>query len=130
MANTMTHDPLPSLERLQSRIETLREATQDPNQRQPQSSGAAGMRMGVEFCSGVLVGAGFGYLLDQWLNTTPLFLILFMGIGTAAGVRLMTLTAGQMARGMEEEEARAAKAKARKQEKPQPAPEAEKELQE
>lgn len=45
-----------------------------------------GMRMASEFVSAILVGALLGLGLDNWLKTTPWFLLLGLGIGFAAGV--------------------------------------------
>lgn len=44
-----------------------------------------GMRVGVELFAGVLVGALIGYFLDRAFNTLPLFLVIFVLIGAAAG---------------------------------------------
>lgn len=44
-----------------------------------------GFRVLSEFVAGVVVGFLIGWQLDEWLSTTPLFLILFLGLGTAAG---------------------------------------------
>ncbi len=43
-------------------------------------------RFGVELVSALAVGAGIGYLLDRWLETTPLFLVVFFFLGAAAGM--------------------------------------------
>lgn len=37
--------------------------------------------------SAIVVGGAFGYFLDGWLGTGPLFLIVFGGLGFYAGVR-------------------------------------------
>ena len=33
-------------------------------------------RVGTEILAGLIIGAGIGWTIDQWLNTTPLFLSL------------------------------------------------------
>ena len=43
-------------------------------------------RVATELLAGLLVGAGIGWTLDKWLNTNPLFLILFFLLGGAAGI--------------------------------------------
>tara|TARA_B100000963_G_C22116762_1_gene447264 strand:- start:14 stop:322 length:309 start_codon:yes stop_codon:yes gene_type:complete len=43
-------------------------------------------RVGTELLAGLLIGAGMGWTLDQWINTTPLFLIIFFILGGIAGV--------------------------------------------
>jgi ATP synthase protein I len=37
--------------------------------------------------SAIVVGGGFGYLLDRWLGSSPAFLIILGGLGFYAGVR-------------------------------------------
>jgi F0F1-type ATP synthase assembly protein I len=37
--------------------------------------------------SAILVGGTFGYFLDRWLGTKPVFLIILGGVGFYAGVR-------------------------------------------
>jgi len=44
-----------------------------------------GTRIGTELVSGVLVGAGLGYLLDRLFGTSPVLLIMFLIFGGAAG---------------------------------------------
>ena len=43
-------------------------------------------RVGTELLAGLLIGAGIGWTLDQWVNTTPLFLIIFFILGGIAGI--------------------------------------------
>ena len=33
-------------------------------------------RVGTELLAGLLIGAGMGWTIDKWINTTPLFLSL------------------------------------------------------
>jgi ATP synthase protein I len=50
-------------------------------------SGAwAGVHAGIEIFVAFVVGLGVGWGLDTWLGTMPLFLILFVLLGGAAGV--------------------------------------------
>ena len=44
-------------------------------------------RFMVDLLAGIGVGVGIGWVLDRWLNTAPLFLIVFMLLGFAAGMR-------------------------------------------
>jgi ATP synthase protein I len=44
-----------------------------------------GMRVLSEFIGGVIAGGGVGWLLDMLFSTKPLFLIVFIGLGTATG---------------------------------------------
>jgi ATP synthase protein I len=44
-----------------------------------------GFRILSEFVAGVAVGGLIGWLIDKWLSSSPLFLIVFLALGTAAG---------------------------------------------
>jgi ATP synthase protein I len=44
------------------------------------------LRVGVEMIAGLLVGLAIGYGLDRWLGTRPLFIIVFVLLGGAAGM--------------------------------------------
>ncbi|MBB4196704.1 hypothetical protein CCR94_12080 [Rhodoblastus sphagnicola] len=44
-----------------------------------------GFRVLTEFVAATVVGALIGWRLDVWLGTTPFLLILFLGLGIAAG---------------------------------------------
>ncbi len=43
-------------------------------------------RVGVELVAAVVVGLAIGWGLDFWLKTRPLFLVLFVFLGGAAGI--------------------------------------------
>ena len=44
-----------------------------------------GARVLTEFVAGIAVGALIGWQLDKWLHTSPILLIVFLALGTAAG---------------------------------------------
>ena len=44
-----------------------------------------GIRVLTEFVAGVAVGALIGWQLDVWFKTSPILLIVFLTLGTAAG---------------------------------------------
>ena len=44
-----------------------------------------GFRVLSEFVAATVVSALIGWRLDLWIGTTPFFLILFLGLGVAAG---------------------------------------------
>jgi ATP synthase protein I len=50
------------------------------------SAMSVGLRVGVEMVSALAVGTGIGFALDRWLHMSPLFLVLFVLLGGAAGV--------------------------------------------
>jgi ATP synthase protein I len=47
---------------------------------------AYGMRLGIEFLAGTVVGLGLGWWLDMTFDTTPWLLLLFGILGFAAGL--------------------------------------------
>ena len=47
---------------------------------------AFGMRIGVEFASGTVVGFLMGFGIDKYFNTTPWFLLIFTLLGFCAGM--------------------------------------------
>lgn len=55
-------------------------------------------RLGTEFIAAILVGAVAGYLLDQWLKTTPWLMLVLLLIGFAAGVVNVTRAAAEMSK--------------------------------
>lgn len=45
-----------------------------------------GYVIGISLFTHVLVGIFIGYGLDHWLNTKPLFILIFIFLGFAAGI--------------------------------------------
>ena len=48
---------------------------------------AVAMRLSSELVAGVLLGAGLGWFVDWCFDTMPVFLVIFTGLGTIAGVK-------------------------------------------
>lgn len=53
-------------------------------------------RLSTELVAGIFVGGGIGLLLDKWLGTGPLFLLIFFFLGMAAGILNVFRTAKQL----------------------------------
>ncbi len=53
-------------------------------------------RMVIELVTGLGIGFGIGYGLDALFGTLPLFLVLFIFLGFAAGVRVMLRSAREV----------------------------------
>ena len=61
----------------------------------PESALGLAMRVGVELVSALAIGVVIGWLLDRWLGTGPWLMVVFILLGSAAGV----LNVYRMARG-------------------------------
>ncbi len=94
----MTDEPDPErLKALEERIAALRGGKEErPHQEESYSQAQHVWRMVVELVTGLLIGFGIGYGLDSVFGTMPLFLVLFMLLGFAAGVRVMLRTAAEL----------------------------------
>lgn len=53
-------------------------------------------RMVIELVAGLMIGFGIGYGLDTLFGTMPIFLVLFIFAGFAAGVKTMLRSAKEM----------------------------------
>ncbi len=54
--------------------------------------------VGIAFVLAVLIGFLVGYALDNWLGTSPLFIIVFFFLGLAAGIVNVVRTANAVGR--------------------------------
>ncbi|MBV9539456.1 MAG: AtpZ/AtpI family protein [Acidisphaera sp.] len=86
-------DQPPQRDSFEARLRNARERAglDAPPSPPPSSSGTpsalgVGMRVGVELVSALVVAVGIGWLLDRWLHTTPVFIVIFLFLGGAAGV--------------------------------------------
>lgn len=59
----------------------------ETHQREQAHSHSAGLRLGLEFVSGILAGALLGWVVDHFFHTTPFGLVIFMLLGFASGLR-------------------------------------------
>jgi len=55
-------------------------------------------RMVIELVAGLGIGFGIGYGLDTLFGTMPIFLVLFVFLGLAAGVKTMMRSANEVQR--------------------------------
>jgi len=87
------------LDELERRIQAARQ------EREPKRPGKAGekftaasmaWRMTLELVVGGLVGAAMGWGLDELFGTLPVFLIVFVLLGFAAGIRTMMRSAEEV----------------------------------
>jgi ATP synthase protein I len=85
------------LKELENRIARVR-ATNAPKPVKEEHHTMANMawRMVIELVAGIAIGFGIGFGLDWLFGTMPIFLILFIGLGMAAGIRTMMRTAQEV----------------------------------
>ena len=88
------------LRELDSRIQAARERQAPKRGKTGDKFAMANMawRMTLELVVGGMVGAAMGYGLDVVFGTLPVFLIVFVLLGFAAGVRTMMRSAEEMQR--------------------------------
>ena len=94
------HKPPPSLEDLETRLDRARDAQADRAGRgsDGKGMGATGvaLQMSIEVVAPLGVGVFIGWLIDGWLVTAPLFLVIFFFLGAAAGGLNVYRRAGQL----------------------------------
>lgn len=44
-----------------------------------------GLRVGTEIVASTVIGLGLGFYIDKWLDTRPVFLLVFFLFGVVAG---------------------------------------------
>lgn len=95
-ARVMTsRPPKDPIDELGSKIDALREGRKPKPATKGGKYAAAGFgwRMTVDLVTGVFVGAAMGWGLDSLFGTKPAFLIVFVLLGFAAGVKVMMKSA-------------------------------------
>ena len=73
------------LQKLKERIDTA-ETTNSPPPKQKKQSGAGfGFKISTEIIAALVVGVGIGLIVDKYLGTKPIGLIIFFIFGAIAG---------------------------------------------
>jgi len=73
-------------QRLRQAQKTRKARLPEDRTRNPSTGVGLALRLGVELVTGLAIGGGIGWLIDQWLGTLPWFLLLFFILGAAAGI--------------------------------------------
>ena len=91
------HIENPKLKDLDDKLKKIRENKVGSNSdNQAFKSAHIGWRMVLELVIGIVIGVILGFSLDSFLNTSPIFLIILIFLGFAAGVRTMIKTAKEI----------------------------------
>lgn len=100
------------LDELDRRIKAARDARAPKRGTQGDKFAAANMawRMTLELVVAGMVGAAMGWGLDELFGTLPLFLIVFILLGFAAGIRTVMRSADEIRRQQAAEAAKSAAA--------------------
>ena len=85
------------MSQLETRLSAVRKA-QEPKPRADEHYSMANMawRMVIELVAGLGIGFGIGYGLDRLFGTLPIFMVLFIMLGLAAGVKTMLRSAQEI----------------------------------
>jgi ATP synthase protein I len=79
---------------LEAKIAAAKKATEPkPRGDEHYSQANLAWRMVIELVAGLMIGFGIGFGLDSLFGTMPLFLVIFILLGLAAGIRVMLRTA-------------------------------------
>ena len=96
-----TPDPSPE-ERLRALEDRIAKAKggepQKPHQEEHYSQVSLAWRMVIELVAGLMIGFSMGYAIDWLLGTLPVFLVIFVFLGLAAGIKTMLRSAQEMQR--------------------------------
>jgi len=86
------------LAKLEKRIAEAKQAQAPdrPHGEEHYSQAQVAWRMVIELVAGLGIGFGIGYGLDLLFGTMPMFLVLFILLGFAAGVKTMLRTATEV----------------------------------
>jgi len=87
------------LRSLGKRLDKARRRT-EPRRKAPPTSLGIASRFATELVVAVVVGGGLGWLLDHFLGTRPIFLIVLVVLGAAAGIRNVMRAAKEINAGM------------------------------
>ncbi|MFC2968980.1 AtpZ/AtpI family protein [Acidimangrovimonas pyrenivorans] len=91
------NDEKERLQRFEERLAKAKQTTAPkPTAATDMGKASTAWRMITELVAGIGIGFGIGYGLDSLFGTMPLFLVLFIFFGFAAGIKVMLRTAAEL----------------------------------
>ena len=92
-------DPAQRLRALEERIARAKgQEPARPHGEEHYSQASLAWRMVIELVAGLMMGFGMGYAIDWLLGTLPVFLVIFVFLGLAAGIKTMLRSAQEAQR--------------------------------
>ena len=90
-------DQRQQMEQLEARLAAAKQrGAPKPRADEHYSQANMAWRMVIELVAGLGIGFGIGYGLDVLFGTLPIFMVLFVMLGLAAGVKTMLRTAKEI----------------------------------
>ena len=83
-------------ERLKDRLKNARKKLKVEKENPQTSNIGQAFKLSTELVAAVLVGTIIGFILDNWFDTKPWFIIIFFFLGAAAGMLNVIRTASRM----------------------------------
>ena len=97
MADPHDHPSADRLKALEDRLAKAKAGTQEvAHMKKDYAQANLAWRMVIELVAGLGIGFGMGYGLDRLFGTMPLFLVIFIFLGLAAGVKTMLASAKEI----------------------------------
>ncbi len=101
MADPLNDLPQDRLKALEERLAKARDTGEEiAHMKKDYAQANLAWRMVIELVAGLGIGFGVGYGLDSLFGTMPLFLVIFIFLGLAAGVKTMMSSAKEIEKQM------------------------------
>lgn len=84
------------LRALGKRLDEVRRQNEPRRKEAPPTSLGIASRFATELVVAIAFGGGLGWLLDRWLGTRPVFLLVLVIFGAAAGIRNVMRAAAEI----------------------------------